>query len=124
MWKREDGVGTQPMPSWAMYAEAMNKFTRSATAFIEQVHLLTQARTAYQEAMVVGTDLRNRLDAGDKTLRDLMTQLEQVVSAHLGEPPLDGKNPELVKGENTRTIDQATGTWKALLLAVPQRARV
>ena len=46
MWKREDGVGTQPMPSWAMYAEAMNKFTRSATAFIEQVHLLTQARTA------------------------------------------------------------------------------
>jgi hypothetical protein len=48
MWKREDGVGTQPMPSWAMYAEAMNKFTRSATAFIEQVHLLTQARTAYQ----------------------------------------------------------------------------
>jgi hypothetical protein len=113
MWKREDGVGTQPMPSWAMYAEAMNKFTRSATAFIEQVHLLTEARTAYQEAMVVGTDLRNRLEAGDKTLRDLMTQLEQVVSAHSGEPPLDGKKPELVKGENTRTSDQATGTWKA-----------
>jgi len=81
MWKREDGVGTQPMPSWAMYAEAMNKFTRPAIAFIEQVHLLTEARTAYQEAMVVGTDLRNRLEAGDKTLRDLMTQLEQVVSA-------------------------------------------
>jgi len=113
MWKREDGVGTQPMPSWAMYAEAMNKFTRSATAFIEQVHLLTEARTAYQEAMVVGTDLRNRLEAGDKTLRDLMTQLEQFVSAHSGEPPLDGKKPELVKGENTRTSDQATGTWKA-----------
>ena len=113
MWKREDGVGTQPMPSWAMYAEAMNKFTRSATAFIEQVHLLTEARTAYQEAMVVGTDLRNRFDAGDKTLRDLMTQLEQVVSAHLGEPPLDGKKPELVKGEDTRTSDQATRPWKA-----------
>ena len=112
MWKREDGVGTQPMPSWAMYAEAMNKFTRSATAFIEQVHLLTEARTAYQEAMVVGTDLRNRLDAGDKNLRDLMTKLEQVVSAHLGEPPLDGKKPELVRGENARTNSQATGTWK------------
>ena len=63
--------------------------------------------------MVVGTDLRNRLEAGDKTLRDLMTQLEKVVSAHSGEPPLDGKKPELVKGENTRTSDQATGTWKA-----------
>jgi hypothetical protein len=54
MWKREDGVDTQPMPSWAVYAEAMNKFTRSATAFIEQVHLLTEARTAYQEAIMVG----------------------------------------------------------------------
>ena len=116
MWKREDGMGTQPMPSWAMYAEAMNKFSRSATAFMEHVHLLTEARTAYQEAMVVGTDLRNRLDAGDKTLRDLMTQLEQVVSAHLGEPPLDGKKPELVESENTRTNSQAIGTWKVFPL--------
>jgi hypothetical protein len=30
MWKREDGMGTQPMPTGAMYAGAMNKFTRSA----------------------------------------------------------------------------------------------
>ena len=112
MWKREDGMGTQPMPSWAMYAEAMNKFSRSATAFMEHVHLLTEARTAYQEAMAVGTELRNRLDAGDRTLRGLMAQLEQVVSAHLGEAPLDGKRPELVKGENARTNSQATGTWK------------
>ena len=112
MWKREDGMGTQPMPSWAMYAEAMNKFSRSATAFMEHVHLLTEARTAYQEAMAVGTELRNTLDAGDKSLLDFMTQLEQVVSAHLGEPPLDGKKPELVRGENARTNSQATGTWK------------
>jgi hypothetical protein len=112
-WKREDGTGTQPMPNWAMYADAMNKFTGSARAFMEHVHFLTEARTAYQEAMSVGTELRNRLDAGDRTLRSLMTQLEQVVSAHLGETPLGGKRPELVKGENTRTSDQATGTWKA-----------
>jgi hypothetical protein len=112
-WKREDGVGTQPMPSWAMYAEAMNKFSKSATAFMEHVHLLTEARSAYQEAMSVGTELRNRLDAGDRTLRGLMTQLEQVVSVHLGETPLGVKKPELVKVENTRTSDQATGTWKA-----------
>jgi hypothetical protein len=108
MWKREDGIGTRPLPSWAMYTEAMNKFTGSARAFMEHVHLLTEARTAYQEAMSVGTELRNRLDAGDRTLRGLMTQLEQVVSAHLGETPLGGKKPELVKGEN----DQTTGTWK------------
>ncbi len=72
------------------YAEAMNKFNKSATAFMEHVHLLTEARTANQEAMSVGTELRHRLDAGDKSLLDLMTQLEQVVSAHSGEPPLDG----------------------------------
>ena len=112
MWKREDSKGTQPVPSWTTYAEAMNQFNRSARAFMEQVHLLTEARTAYQEAMAVGTELRNRLDAGERTLRDLMTQLEQVVSAHLGDPPLDGKKPDLVKGENTRSNSQATGTWR------------
>jgi hypothetical protein len=113
MWKRDDGIGTQPMPNWAMYAEAMNKFSRSATAFMEHVHLLTEARTAYLEAVSVGTELRNRLDAGDRTLRGLMTQLEQVVSAHLGETPVGGNKPELVKGENARTSDQSTGSWKA-----------
>ena len=111
MRKGEDG--TQPMPSWATYAEAMNDFTKSATAFMEHVHLLTEARTAYQEAMAVGTELRKKLDAGERTLRGLMSQLEQVVSAHMSETLLDGKKPELVKNENVRTSDQATGTWKA-----------
>jgi hypothetical protein len=111
VWKRDDSIGSQPMPSWAMYAEAMNKFSRSVTAFMEHVHLLTEARTAYQEAVSVGTELRNRLDAGDRTLRGLMTQLEQVVSAHLDETMLDGKKPELVRGETARTNSQATG-WK------------
>jgi hypothetical protein len=106
-------MGTQPMPSWAMYAEAMNKFSRSATAFMEHVHLLSEARTAYQEAVSVGAELRNMLDAGDRTMRGLMTQLEQVVSAHLNETSLGVKKPELVKGEDNRTSDQATRPWKA-----------
>jgi hypothetical protein len=110
--KRENGLGAQPMPSWATYTEAMNKFSRSAKAFMEHVHLLTEARTAYQEAMSIGTELRNRLDAGDSTLRGLMTQLELVVSAHIGEAA-DGKRPELVKGENTSASEEATGTWRA-----------
>jgi hypothetical protein len=96
-----DSFKTQPTPSWAMYVEAMNKFSGSAKAFMEHVHLLTEARTAYQEAMSVGTELRNRLDAGERALRDLMTQLEQVVSAHMGETLL---GPELVKDENTTVI--------------------
>ncbi len=110
MWKKEEGMGTQAVPTWATYAEAMNKFTKSATAFMEHVHLLTEARTAYQEAMAVGTELRNRLDAGDQTLRSLMNQLEQVVNAHLSEPVLDRKKPELVTAESTRAKNEGTGT--------------
>src|SRR5712664_52036 len=110
MWKKEDGMGTQPVPTLAMYAEAMNNFSRSATAFMEHVHLLTEARTRYHEAMAVGTALRNRLDAGDQTLRSLMAQLEQVVNDHLGEPVLDKKKPEVVKAESTRANNEGTGT--------------
>ena len=109
MWKKEEGMGTQPMPTWATYAETMNKFTRSATAFMEHVHLLTEARTAYQEAMAVGTELRNRLDAGDQTLRSLMAQLEQVVNNHLSGPFADRKKPELVRAEPTREKNEGTG---------------
>jgi hypothetical protein len=36
---------------------------------MEHVHLLTEARSAYHEAITVGTTLRNRLDAGDQTLK-------------------------------------------------------
>jgi hypothetical protein len=90
-------VGPQPTLTVTMYTEALNKFTKSATAFMEQVHLLTEARDAYLEAMTASTALRNSLDAGDQTLRSLMTQLEQVVNDHLEESTLDRKKPELLK---------------------------
>ena len=102
IWKREDGVGLQPTPTVMMYTEAMNKFTKSATAFMEQVHLLTEARDSYQEAMAASKGLRDSLDAGDQTLRSLMTQLERVVNTHLGDPvPDEKKRPEPVKVEAT-----------------------
>jgi hypothetical protein len=110
MWKKEDGVGPQSTPTVTVYTEAMNKFTKSATAFMEQVHLLTEARYAYQEAMAASTALRNSLDAGDETLRSLMAQLEQVVNNHLGEPVQDRKKPEQVKAESTREPTEGTGT--------------
>jgi len=114
MWKKDEGTGPQPAPSWALYAEAANRFRSSAEAFMEHVHLLTEARGAYQEAMSVSTELRNRLDAGDQTLRSVMTQLEQVVSDHLSElPVLDRKKPELVKVESTRAKNEGTGTDRA-----------
>lgn len=91
MWKRDEGAGPQPTPSWALYAEAANRFRSSAEAFMEHVHLLTEARSAYQQAVAASTELRSRLDAGDQALRSIMTQLEQVVTDHLSEPVLDRK---------------------------------
>ena len=112
IWKKKDGVGAQPTPTWAMYAEATNKFNRSAGAIVQHVHVLTEARGAYQEAMTASAMLRRSLDAGDQALRSLMTQMEQVINAHLGEPALDRKKPELLKVESTRANNESTGTGR------------
>jgi hypothetical protein len=109
-WRKEDNIGPQPTPSWALYAEAANRFRSSAEAFMEHVHLLTEARSAYQQAMSASTELRNRLDAGDQTLRSVMTQLEQVVSDHLSESVPDKKRPELVEPKRWKNEGTGTGT--------------
>jgi hypothetical protein len=118
MWKKEVNVSTeqamskkdvtssaQPPPSMATYTDAMNKFTKAATAFMEHVHLLSEAQDAYQAAMTASTALRDSLETGDRALRSLMTQMEQVVGAHLGEPSLDKKKIEAIRtnGESTAT---------------------
>jgi hypothetical protein len=112
IWKRQEDTGPQPTPSWALYAEAVNRFRSSAEAFMEHVHLLTEARNAYQQAMSASTELRNRLDTGDQALRSVMTQLEQVVTDHLSEPVLDRKKPELVRTEPSATRNESTGTGR------------
>jgi hypothetical protein len=53
---------------------------------------------AYQMAITASASLRSSLDGGDRTLRSLMTQMEQVVNVHMGEAILDGK-PEALKAE-------------------------
>ena len=113
IWRKEDSTAPQPTPGWALYADAANRFRSSAEAFIEHVHLLTEARSAYQQAVSASTELRSRLDAGDQALRSIMTQLEQVVTDHLSEPVLDRKKPELVRVEPTRGENEATGTSRA-----------
>src|SRR6202022_1485255 len=113
--KKEEGVSTQPTPTMAMYTEAMNNFTRSATAFMEHVHLLTEARDAYQMAIAASASLRNSLDAGDQALRSLMTQMEQVVNVHLGEASRDKKKPEALKVEAIRTNGDSTTPGGAFL---------
>jgi hypothetical protein len=113
MWKKEESRDTQPTPTLAMYAEAMSRFRGSAGAFMEHVHLLTEARAAYREAIAVGTEIRNKLDAGEQTLISLMAQLEQVANHHLSEPALDRKKPELVKDDSARARNEGTGTGRS-----------
>src|ERR1700732_4815217 len=103
MWKKENLVSTPATPSMASYTDAMNKFTQAATAFMDHVHLLTEARDAYQMAITASASLRNSLDASDQALQSLMTKLEQVVNAHLGEAVLHRKRPEALKVEAIRT---------------------
>ena len=86
----------------AVYSDAMNNFTKAATAFMDHVHLLTEAREAYQMAMAASASLRNSLDSGDQFLRSLMTQMEQVVSAHLGDVMLEKRKAEAPKAEALR----------------------
>jgi hypothetical protein len=97
MWKPVDGIVTQPTPTLATYTEAGNKFTKSATAFLQHVHLLNEARDAYREAVSTSASIRRSLDVGDQNLKALMTQLAQVVSSHFGEPDLEARKLGLVK---------------------------
>ena len=108
VWRKENGVSTPATPSMAVYSEAMNKFTKAATAFMDHVHLLTEARDAYEDAMTTSRALRNSLDASDQTLRSLMIQMEQVINAHLGEV-VPERRPELLRVEATRTNGQSAG---------------
>jgi hypothetical protein len=103
----------QPLPpaTMATYTEAVNEFTKNATAFIEQLPLLTKARDAYEHAMRASAELRKVLDAGEENLRTFMTQLEQVVNVHM-KPVPDRKKPEPVKVEAIRGTDESTGGVK------------
>ena len=42
-WKKGETEGIRAIPTWAIYAEAMNKFSKSGSTFMEHVHLLTEA---------------------------------------------------------------------------------
>jgi flagellar biosynthesis chaperone FliJ len=92
----------------ATYTEALNEFAKSATAFIEQLPLLTKARDAYDQAMRASSELRKVLDAGEENLQTLMAQLEQAVNVHGVKPATDRKKPEPSKVEAIRGIDESS----------------
>ena len=98
-----------PAPTMATYTEALNEFARSATAFIEQLPLLTRARDAYEQAMRASAELRKVLDTGEENLQALMKQLEQAVNVHGTKPAADRKKPEPAKVEAIRESDESGG---------------
>jgi|SRR5271167_857353 len=93
----------------ATYVDAVEEFRESATAFIQHLNLLAQARDAYQQAMTASAELRAVLDSGDENLRTLMTQLEQALDLHTGTPVSDKKKPEPVKVEAIKTGTDGAG---------------
>jgi hypothetical protein len=88
------------------YIGAVNEFTKNATAFIEQLPLLTKARDAYEQAMRASGELRKVLDAGEENLQTLMTQLEHGVSIQRVNLAPDKKNPEPAKLGRMRVTDE------------------
>ncbi|HWO31515.1 MAG TPA: hypothetical protein VNO32_22200 [Candidatus Acidoferrum sp.] len=96
----------QPLssPSMATYTEAVNEFTKNATAFIEQLPLLARARDSYEQAIRASAELRKILDTGEENLRTLMSHLEQAV-----DPTLDRKKPEPANVEAIRGTDESAG---------------
>jgi len=90
------------------YTEAVNEFTKNATAFIEQLPLLTKARDAYEQAMRARAELREVLDAGENNLRTLGTQLEQAVNVYGVKPAPDKKNPQPAKVEAITGTDESS----------------
>jgi exonuclease VII small subunit len=95
-------------PTMTTYTEALNEFTRSATAFIEQLPLLTKARDAYEQAMRASAELRKVLDTGEENLQTLMTQLEQAVNVHGVKSAPDRKKPEPSRVEAIRGTDESS----------------
>ena len=96
--------------SMETYTEAVNVFRQNATWFIEQLPLLAKARDAYEQAMRASGELRKILDAGEESLRTLMTQLEEAVNVQAVKPAADRKKPEPAKVEAIRATNENTGS--------------
>jgi hypothetical protein len=100
--KNQEESGPQLTSILALYSDAANRFRSSAEAFMKHIHLLSEARSAYDQARSTSTELRNSLDAGDQALKLLMIQLEQLITDHISEPVLK-KSPQLVEPSREKT---------------------
>lgn len=94
-----------PAPGMNTYTEAVKDFTNKATAFIEQLPLLAQARGAYEEAMRASAEMRKVLDTSDENLRALMTQLEEKINFQELKSTVNKKPSETAKVEKSKGIE-------------------
>ncbi|MFZ1010892.1 MAG: hypothetical protein WAN65_28895 [Candidatus Sulfotelmatobacter sp.] len=90
------------------YAEAVNEFTKSATACIGFLPLISKARDGYEQATRASAQLRKVLDAGEENLRTVMAQLEQAINVHVPKLVGDGKRPEPSRVEAIRGNNKAS----------------
>ena len=98
--EKQDSASAAKQPAnISTYNAAVERFSKSAAAFMEQLSYLKEARDAYQQAMAASAELRKILDAGDEALRNVMANLEQSIDSHLGRYIAEKKKPERVKVE-------------------------
>ena len=90
------------------YAEAVNEFTKNATACIGFLPLISKARDGYEQATRASEQLRKVLDAGEENLRTVMTQLEQAINVHVPKSVGESKRPEPAKVEAIRGNNKAS----------------
>ncbi len=106
-------VGENEAPSsttatMTTYAEAVNEFTKSATACIGFLPLISKARDGYEQATRASEQLRKVLDVGEENLRTVMTQLEQAINVHVLKSAAESKKPEAAKIESIRGTNKAS----------------
>lgn len=100
MWNKYNDEGSHGMTNTLTeYTEAVEEFSSNATEFLSRISLLTNARSAYQRAMAVSTQLRRVLDSGDETLRIVMDKLEQAINMQINQGISDKQKSEGVKLE-------------------------
>jgi hypothetical protein len=116
MWNDENNdAGPQVVKeTLTSYEEAAKEFAVSAADFLQHLALLTKARDAYHLALAISAHLRDTLDSGDETLRNLKAKLEDAVADHLGSGALDGKKPAAMKRvETVKAIGEKTEAARA-----------
>jgi hypothetical protein len=97
------------------YTSAVERFHNSASQFIQHLHYLTQARDAYQKAITASAKLRVALNAGDETLRLLMTNMEQALHFSIRKPTLDEKESDTADEEPFKPVGEDASAKKGFL---------